>query len=656
MSIDQVTTAPGELHGGRLLRDLPDDEFLAHYQGDRFTMSILAARFNYVMEHVCSHLLRGAFSPIIREYYDFSAGLAGPPGLDYATAAVAKTLPVFFGIMRDAIAATVDEYGVGRIQEGDLLVCNDSYRVGTHINDTCFVRPIFYRGELVSFVAIRGHMLDMGGVVPGGFSAALNSKYEVGLTLPPMLLFREDKPVKSTLSLILDNVRFGEIILPDLLSIHSALAEGEKLVHETLDKYGMDAYLGAVRYACDASAETIRTAFEALPDGEYYGEDVMDCDAADPDTAYRIAVTIKKRGGRAEIDLNGTSASAKTSINCAWPDIKSVTAMALKYVFKSNVPFTSGILRHVDIVAPLGTVVTAQQPTPVMMYFEASFALGRAIMNAFANVLGPEAIAGGTDAPTHYAHGVLADGTPWVEMATCGGMMGPFGATSAGDADSGETNYFTNYMLPPIESIELNSPVMIMRHEYLVDTAGPGTHRGGAATLKDSQWLTAATATMVSSHARYSTGTGVYGGRDGRAGGVWFWSSVKEFGARHPFLVPVDAAAYASSTPVAAVVDPETHVLDPKGSFYSWGQESLYDTDPGAVWRYLVHGGGGWGDPYERDPQAVLRDVRDGYVSVAGAAEDYGVVVVGDPDEDPEGLVIDEAATGSLRAAGARVG
>ncbi len=463
-----------------------------------------------------------------------------------------------------------------------------------------------------------------------------------------MLLFRDDVPVRSTLSLFLDNVRMGDALLPDLHTIHSALVVGDQLLRETAERYGPAALLGAARYVCDASAEAVRCALEAYPDGEYVAEDVLDCDGQDDSVSYRIVTTVRKVGGRAEIDFSGTSEEARTSLNAAWPDLKSCVAFGLMYLLTPHDRFTSGILRHVDILAPGGTIINAIPPAPIMIYWEANFAVGRTLFKALGAALGARGIAGDSNTPAHFAFGVRDDGSPWMEAASCGGSTGPWGATDAGDGENTQPNYFSNYTRHPVESVESNSPLLLLRHEYVPDTGGCGEHRGGVASAKDSLWLTDASAAAFSIHEKSRAGHGAFGGSDGNPGGVWLWRK-PDLGA-HPFLLPLGDDECRTSTPVAGTLDPDSLTPDAEGTYFYFGREKVWQTAPGAIWRYLVQGGGGWGDPLQRDPAAVLRDVRDGYVSVAGAQSDYGVVVTGDPDTDPEGIAVDEAATTELRA------
>lgn len=627
------------------LRDLDEAKFAERYACDRFTATVLASRFDYVIDHVSSKLMMNAFSPSFRDYMDFSAALTAGPALRYATPAVAKTLPVYIGTMRDGVSNCVEEFGPDLLRAGDVLICNDPYRAGTHVNDICFIRPIFFDRKLVSTLMIRAHMIDMGGVVPGGLSGMKRDVYENGLVIPPALLYSEDKPVRSAFALILDNARHGELLLPDIQTIHQSLKFGEALVLETIDKYGIEAFEGAIRYRCDASAEAINSALAEIPDGTYVGFDDIDCDGLDPNHGYRIAVTIRKSGDRAEVDFSGSSHQAATSINCAWPDVKTIVLLAFNYLLAPTAPSTSSTLRNVDIVLPSGTIASAEPPSgPVHLYYEPMSSGFAAIMRALNPVLGSRGLAGETRPYLHDAVGVV-DGHGFVTtMSPSGG----WGANDAGDADSSQLGYWTNYYDPPVESVEAGAPVYVLRKEHLANSGGAGANRGGTGLVKDSYWLTGVEHHICVPKVRTPNGRGVYGGRDGGLAGVWMWTDQSLDGAT--LRRETNPASFSGSQAITGIVAPETQAPDPSGEYVHWGARAAWRAEADVVTRFISCGGGGWGNPFDRAAERVLRDVRDGYVTVAGAAEDYGVVVLGDPDRDPEGLEVDEAATQRLRA------
>jgi N-methylhydantoinase B len=511
---------------------------------------------------------------------------------------------------------------------------------------------VFHRGKPIAFVNIRAHQLDMGGITPGGFSATKANVYENGLVLGPMLLFRGDRPVRSTFSLVFDNTRFAGFLQPDFMTMAEQLKLGERLVLESIARYGEAAFRGTVRYCCDAAAETMGEAIARIPDGVYRCEEPIDADGVGDDEEIVVRATINKRGGRVEVDLSGSSRQARTCINAGPLDVKTAVAACFKLLLDRHTPFSSGAYRPIDIVVPPGTVASALPPAgAIMIYWEITTALLNAMLRELGAVLGAQAFGGDYGVVcVHNAHGAHADGRPWQNIGIVGAEHGPWGADKDHDGDSYTVPYMVNGLDPATEAMEHDAPVLLMRKEYVVDTAGPGYNRGGAAVLKDGYWETPGEHYSIPIRLKKGTGNGVQGGGTGRAGACWLFEADDPALARHGPLLPVDDSVYANSTPIAGVLDPQTLAIDPHGKYFYFGRKPVWHTRAGALSRYISNGGGGFGDPCTREPARVLADVRNGYVSVAGARAMYGVAVIGDPATDPEGIAVDEAATAALRA------
>ncbi|WP_296376899.1 hydantoinase B/oxoprolinase family protein [Pseudonocardia sp.] len=631
---------------------MSDADFTERYGTDRFTASVITNRLHYVVEHMSTGFLREAFSPIIRDWYDFACTISGPPEQDYPMSVVSNSLVVFLGTMGDAVRNTVIEYGPENLKPGDVLIGNDPYRTGTHVNDVLFVHPVFHDEKIVSFVNIRAHQLDMGGTVPGGFSGTKANIYENGLVIPPVLLYSGGTPVRSTFSLIFDNSRFGDILLPDFKSIYQQLLLGDRLIRENIARYGAEPYLGTLQYAVDTSAERMREAIAGIPDGDYVGTGLVDADGMDETEEFRIKVTLIKRGEHIEAELSGTSRQARTSINASMLDSKTAVGVAITMLLDPETPFTTGTWRNIDMACPPGSLLNSLPPEGAsMMFWEITTTLVTAVFDALNPVLGERAVAGDYGSLSlHNATGLTSDGVPWATAAQCGGEHGPWGATSDGDGDSYTVLFMLNNLDPATEAIEHDVPVVLLRKEAATDTGGAGFNRGGAATIRDSLWLTDASAYSSPFRTKIPSGLGAHGGGTGKLGAVWIFppeeANIQEGGR----LIPHAEDVYTNTVPVGGMLDPVTKALDPDGRYYYFASERSWDTKAGAMFRYLTNGGGGWGTPFERDPERVLRDVRDSYVSVEGAARDYGVVVLGDPDNDPEGITVDVEATSALRA------
>ncbi|GAA2243943.1 hydantoinase B/oxoprolinase family protein [Herbiconiux moechotypicola] len=632
-----------------LIRDLDEAAFARRYDCDRYTATVLGNRFDYLVEHMSARLLTGAFSPVLRDFYDLACTVAGPEELGFPVPAASNGIVLMAGTTIDAVPTMVGEYGADRLNPGDVLIANDPYRTGNHNNDLVFTRPVFVDGRIAAFVTLNAHQLDMGGTVPGGFSATKQNVFENGLVLSPRLLVDQGRRVPETWNVIFDNVRMAEVLHPDMMTVCSSLELGESLVRESIERYGLAAFHGAMRYATDVAAERMAVGLAELPDGDWEAEHGIDCDGIDDTESYPVHVAIRKRGSRVEVDFSGTHRQARTSVNATAWEVKTAVGVALKYNVDPRGRFNSGLFRSIDLVIPEGSVVSALPPDgAVFLYFEQSQVILATVLMALEKALGERAIAGdraGTN--LHTAFGAHPDGTPWVSAMQCGGEIGPFGANRHGDADTQCMSYLANGVAPSVEAVEKESPVVMLRHEPVADTAGPGFHRGGNAMLRDTLWLTDAAHSIIELRHRSVTGFGVHGGGHGVNGGVWMFPPD---GAGHARVPGTGRDSFAEGTAWAGVVDEQSNAPSSAGRYvYPFGGANV--STPQSVLRYITNGAGGWGDPLEREPARVLVDVRDEYVTIEGAARLYGVVVTGDPHDDPEGLAVDEAATERLRAA-----
>jgi N-methylhydantoinase B len=633
------------------LKELTESDFRLHYGCDRFTATVLANRFRYVVAHMSNMVIWHAFSPILKDAADMCGMLSGPPSLGFPMAAVSETLPLFYGSIPDAVRITLEEHGLERLRPGDLVLVNDPYRVGTHPNDVCCMRPVFFEGQLVGTVTIRAHLQDIGGIVPGGSEVTKRNTYEDGLRLPPILLYAAGEPVLSTFKFIYDNSRLGHLVVPDLKTINQALRLGEELLVESIGKYGMEAYAGAVRYVCDAADESMREALLTIPDGVYDGEEWIDGDGLPDSPEYVVRVRITKVGERAEFDLRGSSPASRTALNCGWPDIKTAIAFALKFLIEHRHPVNSGTLRSIDVVVPPGAILNPDPPHTCFFYHEVVMLILHAIYQALNPVLGPDAVPAGKQVATHHGRGTLPDGTEWPAVGAGWSSAGPWGATKAGDGDSGQQPIFQNINASGgVETVERLFPETVLRYEYLPDSGGPGTNRGGAANMQDEMCFYAIGHRFANLHAkRPAAGGGVFGGRAGSLPGAWLWDGgITELGTRPDFLpLTLKDPVYQKALPQNGLIDSATNQLDEQGEYVCTTRP--IPASAGAISRVLCAGGGGWGDPLERDPERVKADVRDEYVSIVGAARDYGIVVVGDPSRHPERLAVDLEGTRQLR-------
>ena len=644
-----VSPSDREAVADKRLRDLGEGEFYQRYGCDRFVAALLVNRFRYIVQHMTTKLMTNAFSFMIRDMMDFCVTISGPPEIGWPMPSTSPSNAVHWGAAADTVRVMFEEYGVDRLRPGDLMISNDSYRLGKHLNDMAFVRPLFHENRLIGAVHVTAHQLDLGSRTPAGFDMSSRTIWEDGLVLPPVLLCREGEFDKSVFNLIAANTRFPEAVLPDLSVIQANLALGEQLIRESIGKYGLDAYFGAMRYACDGAAEAMTRAIEALPEGRYEGRQTYDSDCLPDSPEYELVLSVVKSGSRLEIDFSGTSENSRSALNCHWVDVKSGVLLGLKMLLDPKHPANSGTLRNVDMLLPPGSMIYPDPPAATMSYYELVEGIVQAIFQALGPVLGERAPAPNSSwVYLHHAHGRTLSGKEWANHAIATSMSSvPWGGTAAGDGDSNSLMPWLNFIDSGVEPREAMAPMVILSHEAMIDTAGPGQHRGGAGTRTDVLWCHAGVHRGTTLHAK-APSQGVSGGQAGKLGGAWMLNpaGTPEVGAGWPDVTP-QGAAHRQAIALAGLIDRITNQTDPCGDYVS--RDEPVAGGAGAIVRAIGSGAGGWGAPLTRDPDQVLRDVRDEYISVAAAARDYGVVVLGDPQHDPEALRIDAAETARLR-------
>ena len=344
-------------------------------------------------------------------------------------------------------------------------------------------------------------------------------------------------------------------------------------------------------------------------------------------------------------------------MNCAWPDVKTAVALALKLLIDQKSPVSSGTLGSVDVVVPPDAIFNPYPPHGCYGYFEPVMMIVHAIFQALNPVLGPDAVTASSPFTAMHVRAETPDGTddihPTLALHT---LCGPWGATKHGDGDSTQQNACQNLMMVggveafEVERMKSGLPAVALRSEYVIDTGGAGTNHGGTASAHDLLHLFSGEHEAMEFHAKRSVaGGGVYGGKDGPTAAIWIWEAKDTGGPTSPeyFPVSLDDPVYSKAVLQLGRLNATTNQADPLGEYVA--ADEKVQLEPGGVSRILTMGGGGWGDPLDRDPARVKADVRDEYVTILGAARDYGVVIQGDPLQDPEGLLVDDAATQKLR-------
>ena len=551
---------------------------------DPITLAILKGRLEQIADEMDATLYRSAFNPIIAEARDACHGLYHATTGDTLVQG-ANGLPIFVGAMAFAVKAVIDKVAQdGGLQEGDTYLFNDPYEGGTHLNDFRLVRPIFRNGALFCWMASVGHWLDIGGNVPGGYNPKATESFQEGVRIPPVKLFSKGVLNRDIVDILAANSRVPTSNWGDLNGQLNALDLGERRFHALLDEYGDATVDEAFAQFSDRAEALMRAAIRSLPDGQYRFDDVLDNDGI-TDEMLHVALDLTIAGDEMTLDFSRSSAAAQGPINISRSTTIAACYVALKHIF-TDVPANAGCLRPIRFVITDNSLLGVHAPKPVAGYTETILRLIGVVFAALAQANPDAAVAGpfGTINALSLA-GHRKDGSRWVMFSFFGGGLG---GSPVSDGLSHANNPISTATIPPAEILEAAYPVMFTQWALRPDSAGIGTHRGGLGAVYEIETLTDARVSLLGERGKVAP-FGVAGGSSS-ALNRFTWES--ELGPQSPPMV-------------SKITDVSLRA----------GQRVRLETP----------GGGGWGNPAQRDRAAILRDVRLGYISKAAAVRDYGV-------------------------------
>lgn len=569
---------------------------------DPFLLEVLKSGFDTVADNMALNLMRTAYSGIIRDSMDFSTALLDHRG---QTLAQGLTTPMHLGSFYDAMRGLIAHFD-DDIDPQDVFIFNDPYVAnGQHLPDIYIVKPIFFESMLSGWACALAHHSDVGGIVAGSNALGASEIYQEGLRIPFLKFIDAGKPVRGVWDLIATNVRLPDKVMGDLQSQLAACHTGATELCELFERYGRETVMAYFDHLHDYAERLARAEFRELPDGTYHFTDHIDGLGDDPQPViFQLALTIM--GDHVSADFAGSSAQVSGGINAPFPFTKASVYAALRSIMPEDVPNCHGYTRAISVSAPSGSVLNPVMPAACGARGITGYRTIDCMFGALAQAV-PNRVAadnsGGSTLPTISG---WHDGEPFVFCET---FMGNFGATSAHDGQEGVAHIGANQSNVPIEMIEAEYPLRIERYGMMPDTGGAGKYRGGLSLVRDYRVLVDGAELNVRSDKRDYPPHGLAGGGTGAPS----WSVLRDGEVEH--VLPV-----LLTSPVAF--------------------------RKGAVFHHCMAGGGGYGEPLERDPQAVLWDVIEQKVSIAHAAEAYGVVISGDAPPS-----VDESATRALRKA-----
>src|SRR5512134_1544433 len=481
---------------------------------DPVTLAVIQNGLQQVCNEMDLAFCRAAFSPVISETMDRSDGIYHRDSGELI-AQGELGLPVFVGTMQFSTQAVIDRVRADGVvlDEGDVFIVNDPYLGGTHLMDVKFVKPFFYRGALWCWLANTGHWPDVGGIVPGGFSANATEVEQEGLRLPPVKLYKRGELDREILSIILSNIRIADQRLGDIKAQAAALAIGERRLTALLDRYGADTVDRAIGELKARAAQQMRAKIAAIPDGTYEGEAFVDSDGV-VDAPLRIAMKIAKRGETLAFDMTGSSPPCRGPMNSVLATTKSSIYLAIKHVFP-DVPINAGTFEPLEIVDPEGTFLYAKYPRPVSgCAAEVSQRIAEAVFAALTRAIPDLLFAAPAGTSGNFALGGTdpASNRSYVMYFFTGGG---YGGSRDGDGISNGCSTIGISKAVPVEILEQRFPILMEEYALHEGSGGAGQQRGGFG-LKYKVRLRRGTAraSFVMDHGR--TGPqGAFGGKDG---------------------------------------------------------------------------------------------------------------------------------------------
>ncbi|MCK8787837.1 hydantoinase B/oxoprolinase family protein [Roseomonas sp. NAR14] len=567
---------------------------------DPITVEIVRRGLLAVTEEMKTNLTRTAYNLIIYEALDFTVGLFTK---DAETISIGLGLPMFIRGMSETVRAKIRHFGYENIHEGDILVTNDAYTTGSHLNHFTFTLPIFHRGELIGFTCCMAHWLDVGGTL----GTVTTDIYSEGIQIPIMKYRRRGEVNQDLVDIIAMNVRLADKALGDLRAQIVAVTTGERRYLELVERYGWDAVKDSIAVIMDQSEALARANTMNIPDGVYEAESFMDDDGLDVGEPVPIRVRIEKRGEEMTIDLSDVSKQVRGFYNSGVTTGIACAQVAYKCLATpTDYPVNEGSFRSLKVIMPMGTVVSAERPAPMRVWMTYPMTVIDTIFKAMAKAI-PDRVAGGHHADLVFPniHGLNpADGKFYI--VGIGPLGGGWGAKATEDGVSatvcindGDTHN------SPSEQLEAKYPILVERYALREDSGGAGRHRGGLGCEMVVQALAPFQLTTRIDRVHCKP-WGLEGGGEAAGNGIGLringeWKT--EFANAKVFNVRLRT---------------------------------------GDAYMMRSGGGGGFGPATEREPARVARDVREGYVSRGVALSDYRVVL------DGKGGV-DEAATRALR-------
>ena len=550
---------------------------------DPIGLEILSNALRSITDESFVALMKSAYSTNIKERHDHSTAITDPNGRLVVQAE--ESLPIHIASMMGLMESLLGKFG-GKVREGDIFVANDPHVAGgTHLPDINMAMPVFVDGALIAFVCNIAHHADVGGMAPGSMAGGMSEIYQEGLRIPVVRLFREGVLQQDLFDLLLLNVRVPEERRGDYYAQIAACQLGRRRLLEVIESWSAATVTAAFDEIIDRTRARMRAAITEIPDGTYRFEDVMDDDGLG-NTMIPIRLEMTKNGDAIRFDFSRTAKQVTGNINVTMNATIASVCYGLKALLDPDLPNNEGMLDIPEIIAPKGSLLNAAFPAPVAARANTCQRIIDVVLGALAEAMPGKVVAAGNGANTTavFAGTDPRTGRGYVYLETLGGGMG---ARPTGDGKDGVQVGITNTSNLPVEAIEMEYPLRVEEYSLVADSGGAGKFRGGGG-LRRVVSPVGHDCLFNGAGERFSNRPwGLEGGRPGGSG-----QFILESGAMAPRRL--------DDKPSGVMVTPD--------------QRIVVET-PGA---------GGWGDPKERDGQALAEDRESGKFSDAFMAENYG--------------------------------
>jgi N-methylhydantoinase B len=550
---------------------------------DPFLLEVLKNGLDTIADEMALVLMKTAYSGIVRDSMDYSTAVCDAEG---QTLAQGVTTAMHLGSFYDAMRALITSQA-GNIFPDDVFVFNDPYvAAGQHLPDIYIIKPIFFEDQLVSWATTIAHHSDVGGLVPGSNALGATEIYQEGIRIPIVKFVERGKPVDAVWQLIALNVRLPEVLMGDLQAQMAACTACERNMIGLFERYGRETMVAYFAHLHDYAERLARAEIREVPDGVYMFTDHID-GLGDKPVPIILQSEVTIAGDSVTIDWTGSSQQVKGGINSPLPFTKACAYTAMRSIMTADVPNCFGYTRAIRVVAPEGTVVNPTLPFPCGARGITGYRMIDCLFGALAAAVPDRVTAdnmGGSTLPTIAG---WHEGKPFVFCET---FMGTWGAAHDHDGQEGVPHMGANQSNVPIEMIETSYPLRVVRYGFVPDTGGAGKFRGGISIVREFELLAEEGVLNVRSDKRRFLPHGLFGGESGT-----------------PSLNYVTRGDKDRLLPAL-----------------------LTETEPmrkGDRFRAILAGGGGYGDPLERDPALVLTDVIAEKITIPYALQHYAVVI-----------------------------